>query len=237
MSIESKIKFRVYAFVAAGFVVLAFIVGILYALWVALLVFLLWKAYKWLKVMRWWKSESQLTRQMAEYITSRTNEGMGSSNLWVTSLTVPEVREFAVKYHAELMARNPVIEKESANLIEGWTKWGASRLEEHVLSLSAGELSSDVGTEESPMPFGRLMIARTAFEIQVAEHALELLNVPDPRAEIARRILQPELAKTNAGREGGNLGQQLLDAAHAEALSSALKALAAELGEGRTQRT
>lgn len=237
MSVESKIKFRAYAFIAAGFVVLVFIIGIKYAFLTALLAFLLWRAFKWLKMMRWWKSESPLTRHMAEYITNRINEGASSSNLWVASLVLPEVREFAVKYHTELMARNPIIEKESANLIEGWIGWGSSRLEEHVLHLSAEELANDVGTEGHPVPFGRLMISRTAFETLIAEHALEHLGVSDPRAEIARKILEPELTKDNSGSEIGDFGQLLVDAAHLEVLNSALKSLAIELGEGTSKGT
>jgi hypothetical protein len=237
MSVESKIKFRAYAFIAAGFVVLAFIVGILYALWIALLTFLLWRAFKWMKLMHWWKSESSLTRQMIEYITARLNEGEGSHNLWVSSLVLPEMAKYANDYRVELMARPMIIEKESPSLVDGWTDWGATRLEEYVMNIPAEELRNNVGSEGNPIPMGRVLIARVAFEILVAEHALGLLKVPDPRAVIARKTLEPELNRINAGREKGELGQQLVDAAHAEAFSSALNALALELGERKTQRT
>jgi hypothetical protein len=232
MSVESKIEFRAYAFIAVGFVVLYFIFGITYAFLAALLTLLLWKAYKWLKVMRWWKGESPLTRQMIEYITARLNEGVGSNNRWVSSLSLPEMAVYANGYRVELMARPMIIEKQSRSLIDGWTNWGATRLQEDVMNVPPEELESNIGSKEHPIPMAKVLIARAAFEILVAEHALELLNVSNPRAEIARKTLAPQLNKGNAGRDVGNLGQQLVDAAHAEAFSSALRALAVELGEG-----
>jgi hypothetical protein len=236
MSVESKMKFRAYASIAGGFVVLSFIVGITYAFLTALLAVLLWNAYKWLKLMRWWRRESPLTRQMIEHISAQLNEGTKSKNVWVGSLTLPEMANYAKDYRVELIARPMMIEKESKNLAEGWTDWAASRLEEYVLKVPTEELEKNVGSKDHPILMGRVLIARVAFEILVAEHALRLLNIPDPRATIARRTLAPQLERINAGRSEGNLGQQLIDAAYAEAFSSALNALALELGEEQTQR-
>ncbi len=190
MNVESKIKFRAYLFIVAGFIVLILLIGIIYALLAALLVFLFWRAYKWLKLMHWWNSESLFTRQMIEYITNRLDEGNASRNLWVRGLAIPETAEYGRNYRVELMARPMIIEKESANLVEGWTEWGATRLEEHVIPLSPEDLTSNVGFEDRPIPLGQLMVARVAFEVLVAEHALELLNVPSPRAAVSRGSCQ-----------------------------------------------
>jgi hypothetical protein len=118
MSVESKIKFRILVFIAAAIILLAWIVGIVYAFSIALLAFILWKAYSYIKMMRWWKGESAVSRQMIEYVTERLNEGKQSKNVWVQSLTVPEVSKFALDYRVELMARPMMIEKESPNAIE-----------------------------------------------------------------------------------------------------------------------
>ena len=230
MSVESKLRFRAYAFIAAGFIVLIFIVGIKLAFLIAVLAVLMWEAYKTLRMMKWWKSESTLTRQMIEYITAQLNEGTRSKNMWVGSLTLPEMANYAKDYRVELIARPMIIEKESKSLAEGWTDWAATRLEEYVLKVPAEELEKNVGSKDYPMLMGRVLIARAAFEILVSEHALRLLNIPDPRATIARKTLALQLERINAGRSNGDLGQQLVDAAYAEAFSSALNALALELG-------
>lgn len=234
MSVGSKIAFRAYSFIAAAFVVLAFIVGIKYALLFAVLAVLLWKAYGWLRVMRWWKRESPFTQQMIEHITARLNEGKDSSNLWVVSLTLPETAEFAKDYRVELMARPMIIEKEFPGQVDGWTMWGATRLD-GIVNASPEDLESNVGTKDDPIPMARVLVARAAFEVLLAEHALKLLNVAEPRAVIARKTASLELERINSGREKGTLGQQLVDVAHARAFSSAVSALAAELGERQPQ--
>ena len=236
MSVESKIKFRAYAFIVAVFVVLAFIFGILYTLWVALLAFLLWKAFQWIKMLRFWNNESLLNRQLIEYITAQLNEGDRSTNLWVKSLTLPEMKDFALKYRVELMARNAIIEKDSTNLIEGWTSWGASRLEEYVLQLSGEELANDIGSEEHQMPFGMVMVMRAAFEILVAEHALSLLKVQNPREAISREMLSKQLVKLNASQTEGTPGEKMLAAFNAESWVTATGLLAKALGEKGPER-
>lgn len=229
MSVESKIKFRAYAFIAAGFIVLAFIIGILYALWVALLAFLLWKAYKWMKILRFWKKEPLLTRKIIEYATGRLNEGRNSSNLWVQSLKEPELADFALNYHVELMARPTLIEKEYSDLIEGWTEWGGSRLEECVLSLPTEVLADNVGKQGNQIPMYGVMISKAALEIQIAEYALGLLNVQNPRETVSRRLLAKELEKRNSQDE-------LLWAIKAETSTMAVRHLAKVLGEASIER-
>jgi hypothetical protein len=49
--------------------------------------------------------------------------------------------------------------------------------------------------------------------------------------------MSKELNRINQGRAEGTLGQQLLDAAHAEKYASAIKLLAAELGEAPPPRS
>lgn len=200
MGVKSKIKFRAYAFIAAGFVVLIFIVGITYAFLAALLAFLLWNAYQWMKMLRFWNSQSVLSRQIVEYITAHLNEGDRSSNLWVKSLTLPEMKDFALTYRVELMARNAIIEKESANLIEGWTEWGSTRIDENVLQQTDEVLNSNIGSEEKPIRMKDVLIEKGAFETLVAEYALKLLGVDDPRSTICQRFLKRQLEEINALR-------------------------------------
>lgn len=228
MSTESKMTFRIYAFSALAFIVLALIVGFVYAILIALLAFLLWKIYSYSKLMRWWKGEPFVSRQIIDFVTERLNEGTKSKNLWIQSLTTPEVAEFDRNYRVELMARPMIIEKGSSNVIEGWTEWGATRLEENVPTHSVEELGENVGNKENPLPMLKLMIAKAAFEILIAEHALALLNVPNPRKVVSQRTLSKELEKLN-----------LLDAylrpPNAEKSATVLKLLAEEIGEAAPQ--
>ena len=224
VSVESKIKFRVVGFIAAAIILLAWIVGMVYALSIALLAFMLWKAYSYIKMMRWWKGESAVSRQMIEHVTERLNEGKHSKNVWVQSLTVPEVSKLALDYRVELMARPMIIEKESPNAIEGWTEWGGTRLRDCVLQHSVDELAANVGSDEHPLPMLKLMIAKAAFEILVAEHALNLLNVRNPREPISQRTLSRELENLNAL-------DPLTRTFTAESNSTVFKLLAQELGE------
>lgn len=224
MRIESMIKFRIYAFFVAGFVVLALIIGALYAFLATLFAFFSWKSYKWLKLMRWWKSESDSTRQIVEYIVARLNEGRSSNNMWIQSLTEPEVADFAREYRLELIARPIIIEKESSNLIEGWTEWGATRLEDCVLRLPADELANNVGSKENPIPFLKVMIAKTAFEILIAEHALGIFNAVNPRQLVSRRLASKELEKLNSN---DSLSRPFV----ADMSATTMRLLAQELGE------
>jgi hypothetical protein len=228
VSVESKIKFRIYALLGAAFIALAFIVGPLYAFLIALLAFLLWKAYTYSKSMRWWKSESVTSRQIIEFIIGSLNEGSNSKNCWVQSLALPEVSEFAKEYRVELMATPLIIEKEPKNLVEGWTEWGATRLEDCVLRLSAEELASNVGSEENPIPMLKVMIAKAAFEITVAEHALALFSVPNPREAVSRRLVSKNLETKKSDTDIAWL-------AKSQATASALGLLAKELGEGTSE--
>ena len=233
MGVGSKIKWRVYGFSVAALIVLSFFIGVIYALLLVLLAFLSWKAYDSLRLMHWWKKESAISREMIEYINERLNEGIKSRNLWVQGLVLPEVAKFALDYRVELMARPRIIEKESSNPVDGWTEWGAARLDD-LMNASPELLGDNIGSEENPLLMGRMLIARAGFEVLVAEHALRLLNVKDPREAIVQKTLAAELTKVNALREKGDLGQQLVGAARAEAFSSALRALSAELGEAKS---
>jgi hypothetical protein len=224
VSVESKFKFRIYALLGAAFIVLALIVGPLYAFLTALLAFLLWKVYTYSKSMRWWKSESTTSRQIIEFLIDRLNEGSNSRNCWVQSLALPEVSKFEKEYRVELMARPLIVEKESTDPVEGWTEWGATRLEDCVLRLSADELASNVGSEENPIPMLKVMIAKAAFEITVAEHALALLSVPNPREAVSRRLFSKSL-------ETKKTDMDIAWLAKSEATASALGLLAKELGE------
>lgn len=224
MSVESKIKFRIFVFLAAAIILLAWIVGVVYALSIALLVFILWKAYSYMKMMRWWRGESAVSRQMIEYVTERLNEGKRSKNLWVQSLTVPELTKLALDYRVKLMARPKMIEKESPNAVEGWTEWGGTRLQDCVLQHSVEELAANMGSDENPLPMLKLMIAKAAFEILVAEHALKLLNVPNPREPISQRTLSKELENLNAQ-------DPLTRTFNSDTSSTVFRLLAQELGE------
>jgi hypothetical protein len=55
-----------------------------------------------------------------------------------------------------------------------------------------------MGSDEHPLPMLKLMIAKAAFEILVAEHALKLLNVSNPREPISKRTLSKELENLNS---------------------------------------
>ncbi len=224
MSVESKIKLRIFLFLAAAIILLAWIVGIVYALSIALLAFILWKAYSYIKMMRWWKGESAVSRKMIEYVTERLNEGKRSNNLWVQSLIVPEATKLALDYRVELMARPKMIEKESPNVVEGWTGWGGTRLQDCVLQHSVEELAANMGSDENPLPMLKLMIAKAAFEILVAEHALKLLNVPNPRELISQRTLSKEL-------ENLNTQDSLTRTFNSDKSSTVFRLLAQELGE------
>jgi len=228
MSAESKLKFRIGMLSLAAFVVLVFIIGVAYSIAVALLAFLIWKVYSQAKLMRWWKRESPVTRQIIEFVNQRLNERKESKNLWVKSLVLPEVAEFAKDYRVELMARPMIIEKESNNVIEGWTEWGATRLEDCVLRRSAEELASNVGSDENPIPMLKVMVAKAALEITVAEHALALLSVPNPREVVSRRLVTKNL-------EAKKSDMDIAWAAKAEATALALGLLAKELGEVSTK--
>jgi len=224
MSIKGKIEFRIYIVLGIAFVVLGLAIGFLYSLLLALFAFALWKAYSYSKLMNWWKRESALSRQIIEFVSDRLNEGVDSQYFWVRSLTVPEVMEFAKTYRVELMARPLIIEKSTPNLIEGWTDWGSSRLEECVLSVPAEELGRNVGSAENPIPMMRVMIAKAAFEIIVAEHALQLLSVSDPRQTISQRVLSRQIETLNS-KSG------FARAFDAEKAALATKLLGKELGE------
>lgn len=224
MSFESKMKFRIYACLVAGFVLLVFIVGLLYALSIALLAFLLWKAYLYAKLMHWWKGESPITHQIIEFIAERLNDGPNSKSLWVKSLASPETAELARNYRVELMARPMIIEKQSPSLIEGWTEWGATRLEECVLRLDAKELAENMGSETNPIPMGRIMVSKAALEITVAEHALALLGIPNSRQVVSQRLVSKHL-------EARKSELDIAWAAKGEAMASALRLLEKELEE------
>jgi hypothetical protein len=224
MSVESKLTFRIGALALAAFIVLAFIIGVAYSIAVVLLVFLIWKVYSQAKLMRWWKRESPVTRQIIEFVNQRLNEGKESKNLWVQSLVLPEVAGLAKDYRVELMARPMIIEKESNNVIEGWTEWGATRLEDCVLRLSAEELASNVGSEENPIPMVKVMVAKAALEITVAERALALLSVPNPREAVSSRLVSSHIETKKSDMD-------IVWLAKNELLTTTLRLLAKELGE------
>ena len=229
MSVESKIKFRVYAFSVGAFIIVAFLLGVVRALVIALLVFLLWKTYSYVKLMRWWKGESPTTRQIIEFVTQRLNEGANSKNFWVTTMTNSDVTQIAKDYRVELMARPMVIEKTSSDLIEGWTEWGSTRLEDCVLRHSSEELADNIGSDERPIPMLKLMIAKTALEITVTEYALTTLGVTNPRQVLSQRMVSKQLEEKNSDTD-------LAWAFKSERTATALDLLAKELGEATRER-
>jgi hypothetical protein len=196
------------------------------------LAFLCWKTYTYIKLKQWWKNESTLSRQIIEFITERLNEGVNSKYFWVKSLAVSEMAEFAKDYRVLLMARPLVIEKESADLVEGWIEWAATRLDEYVFRMSADELAENMGSEEEPIPMMRVLIAKAAFEIVVSEYALSLLNIADARKRISGRITSNELKNMDpADIEKDDLAGNLARANRVELVSMSLKFLGKELGE------
>jgi hypothetical protein len=74
----------------------------------------------------------------------------------------------------------------------------------------------------------KVMVAKAALEITVAEHALALLSVPNPREVVSRRLVTKNL-------EAKKSDMDIAWAAKAEATALALGLLAKELGEVSTK--
>jgi hypothetical protein len=75
------------------------------------------------------------------------------------------------------------------------------------------------------------MVSRAAFETLVAEHALKLLDVPDPRKSIAQGIMSKVLEEQNNLTGEGGVPQLLTAAAGAELHQTAIMLLGRALGE------
>jgi len=175
---------------SVSFIVLWFIVGFVDAIAIALLGVLLWKAHGFFVSSRWWNSQSKFERQMADFVHRSISDGGRSSNTWLQMLAEPKLDSVRSDYELKLFMRRGMISAEQREPAQGWTDWGATRVDENVTNQTQQFLLTDVGSEGQPLLGWSLMIQKCAFEVLVAEHALGLLGVANPREAIQKRTAE-----------------------------------------------
>jgi hypothetical protein len=131
----------------------------------------------------------------AQRLTTFINEHLDvpsrNTSPWVQHLRQPENQEFGRQYRTILIERARELQLDIllTNQIKRWREWGATRIEEHVLDRE-DDLSRDIAPGGSIISSYDLMMNRAAFEVVVAEEALRILGVLDPRAVISTMALR-----------------------------------------------
>ena len=184
---ERKISARLYLFIGLSFLSLTFLLGISRTAILAVTVIFAWKAREVFLLKKVWRGETVFDKAMTEFTMSKLNEGSRSNNLWVAYLSDPELASTSKDYVVELLACPKLIRAESATEIQGWTKWRATRMEENLTNRDDDTLSERFSKDQNgrAITIRDVMLQKTVLEITLAEHALKLLAVPDPRAAIA----------------------------------------------------
>ena len=189
MDTSKKMQMRVWLWLLVVFFVAVIVFGPLYAALLTLAAFAAWKAYSYFKLKTFWDKQADPAKQTIEYAVALLNKQKPMNSLWVDLLARSDMSKRSTDYRVQLMGE--AILCEQGNPIENWTQWGASRMNERVTNLSDEELAENYATDGGPpITMRDVMISLAAFEIIVAEHALRLHGITEPRAVIAQRTAQ-----------------------------------------------
>ncbi len=130
-------------------------------------------------------------KRLTTFINEHLDVPSRNTSPWVQHLRQPENQEFGRQYRTTLIeqARELQLDILLTNQIKRWREWGATRIEEYVLDRE-DDLSRDIAPGGSIISSYDLMMNRAAFEVVVAEEALRILGVLDPRAVISTMALR-----------------------------------------------
>lgn len=195
MDTSKKMQMRLWLWLFALFIIAAIGVGPMRAALLSLAALAAWKAYSYFKLKKFWDQQPDPAKQTIEYATSLLNKQKPMNSLWVDVLARSDMRKVSTDYRVQLMAEAIICEKEDP--VESWTQWGASRMDVHIRNLPEEELAENFASEGVPQTVHDVMISRVAFEVIVAEHALRLHGIAEPRAAIAQRTTRIMLERYN----------------------------------------
>ncbi|RSL18618.1 hypothetical protein EDE15_4208 [Edaphobacter aggregans] len=129
-------------------------------------------------------------KRLTDFIVAHLDDPSKNTSAWSEHLRKPENVEFALRYRESLTKRAEELRLNTlvTAQIKSWRKWGATRIEDYVLD-PEDEPSLENVSKSSPIDNHNLLVHRAAFEVIIAEEALRLLNVINPRAAVSTMIV------------------------------------------------